>query len=68
MATVGAGFGTVMADGFTAFEIAAAPWGGDVCKAGLLIHLDATTCDIHPSPKGRDVLAAIVIAAVLTSH
>jgi hypothetical protein len=35
-----------------------------VCKAGLLIHLDANTCDIHPSLKGQEVLAATVLAAI----
>jgi lysophospholipase L1-like esterase len=63
MLAVGAQFGTIYADGFTAFQTVAALHGGDVCKAGLLIHLDATTCDIHPSPLGRDVLAATVMVA-----
>ncbi len=57
-------YGVILADGFTAFQLAAVPQGGDVCKAGLLIHLDATTCDIHPSPKGRDILANTVLAAI----
>ncbi len=51
------------ADGFTAFKTASAFVGGDACKAGLLIRLPAgspTPCDIHPSPIGRDLLAAIV--------
>ena len=61
---VGQQFGAIYADGFTAFQVAAAHFGGDVCKAGLLIHLDATTCDIHPSPKGRDLLALIVLASI----
>jgi lysophospholipase L1-like esterase len=61
--SVGAQFGTVYADGFTAFQLAALPFGGDVCKAGLLIQLDPTTCDIHPSPKGRVLLALTVLYA-----
>jgi len=64
MVTVGAQFKTLYADGFTAFQLAATPSGGDVCKAGLLIHLTSTTCDIHPSPTGRDVLAATVLATL----
>lgn len=67
-AGVGAGFGAIYADGFTAFQLAAIPFGGNVCNAGLLIHLDATTCDIHPSPKGRDLLAATVLAAIGDKH
>jgi hypothetical protein len=68
MVAVGSHFGTIFADGFTAFQTVATPYGGDVCKAGLLIHLDATTCDIHPSPLGRDVLAATVIFAMNAKH
>lgn len=65
---VGAAFGAAYADGFTAFQLAATPWGGDVCKAGLLIHLTPTTCDIHPTPWGRDVLAATVMLAAAGKH
>jgi lysophospholipase L1-like esterase len=61
---IGPQFGALYADGFTAFQLAAAPFGGDVCKAGLLIRLDANTCDIHPSPKGRDILAATVLFTI----
>uniref|UniRef100_Q01S84 SGNH hydrolase-type esterase domain-containing protein n=1 Tax=Solibacter usitatus (strain Ellin6076) TaxID=234267 RepID=Q01S84_SOLUE len=61
-------FGPVhFADGFNAFQTASALFGGDACKAGLLIRLPAgspTPCDIHPSPIGRDILAAIVEVAL----
>ena len=63
MLAVGPQFQTHYADGLTAFQLAALPYGGDVCKAGLLVRLDPTTCDIHPSPKGRDILAATVLVA-----
>jgi lysophospholipase L1-like esterase len=59
--SVGKQFHASYADAFTAFQIAALPYGGDVCKAGLLIPLPNNTCDIHPSPKGRDILAAVVL-------
>jgi lysophospholipase L1-like esterase len=52
------------ASGFTAFATASAPFGGDTCAAGLLIRLTATTCDIHPSPKGRDLLAKTIRAVL----
>ncbi|HWB85465.1 MAG TPA: GDSL-type esterase/lipase family protein [Bryobacteraceae bacterium] len=65
---VGARFHMIYADGFGAFERAAAPYGGDVCRAGLLIRLDANTCDIHPSPKGRDLLASTVLTALSHGH
>ena len=58
----------IFADGFTAFYLASAllnhgPSNHDACKAGLLIRLPfppETPCDIHPSPLGRDLLAATV--------
>jgi len=61
-AQVGAGFGVKIADAFTAFQIASAP-SGDPCAAGLLIHLSQTSCDVHPSPLGRDLLAGTVMFA-----
>jgi lysophospholipase L1-like esterase len=58
-ATVAAG-GQV-ASGFDAFKpVAVAAGGGDSCAAGLLIRTSPTTCDIHPSPQGRDLLAAAI--------
>ncbi len=53
-------------DGFVAFQKATAAFGGDSCKAGLLIQVkeEPLTCDIHPSPKGRDLLAAAIRAVV----
>jgi hypothetical protein len=69
MLTAGAPFGITVADGFGAFQAAAAPFGGDSCKAGLLIVLSTSplTCDVHPTPKGRDLLAGAVVAAVADS-
>jgi lysophospholipase L1-like esterase len=60
---VGTNFGAKFADAFTAFQIASALHNGDPCASGLLIHLSATTCDVHPSPLGRDLLAATVLFA-----
>jgi GDSL-like Lipase/Acylhydrolase family len=52
------------ADGFTAFQRASAPFNHDACQAGLLVRLPPSPftppCDIHPSPLGRDLLAATV--------
>jgi lysophospholipase L1-like esterase len=50
-------FGGEVADGFGEFQEAAAPFGGDSCAAGLLIHLTSTTCDVHPSTAGAALLA-----------
>ena len=63
MTQVGTNFGAKFADAFTAFQIASALHSGDPCASGLLIRLTPTTCDVHPSPIGRDVLAATVILA-----
>ncbi len=68
--TVGAQFGARIADGFAAFNLAAATINGgtnvDPCQADLLIRLSANplACDIHPSPLGRDILAATILAAI----
>jgi len=57
-------YGVTIADGFTAFAQASAATGGNTCAAGLLIHLPDGTCDVHPSPAGRDLLAKIVVNVV----
>jgi len=65
------GFNPVLfADGFTAFQIASAPYNGDPCQAGLLIQLPPPNppCDIHPSPRGRDLLAAVEGITQLLGH
>jgi lysophospholipase L1-like esterase len=60
------------ADGFTVFQIASVFFGGDACEAGLLIKLPPSPgtppCDIHPSPLGRDLLAAAVEVALRAKH
>jgi len=63
MTQVGTNFGAKFADGFTAFQIASALHNGDPCAAGLLIRLSATSCDVDPSPSGRDLLAGTVLLA-----
>jgi hypothetical protein len=56
-------FGGKVADGFGAFAAAAAPFGGDTCKAGLLIHVTLDMCDAHPSPAGAALLASVLHGA-----
>jgi lysophospholipase L1-like esterase len=68
MAGVGAPFGAKIADGFAAFQMASGP-DGDPCRAGLLVELTPRpnlSCDIHPSVKGRNLLAAAVVGAIET--
>jgi lysophospholipase L1-like esterase len=64
MVQVGTPFGAKFADGFGAFQLASALFHGDPCQAGLLIRLSPTACDVHPSPAGRDLLAATVLIAL----
>ena len=63
LANVTQAFGGTVADGFGTFAAATAPYGGDTCGAGLLIHLTTTTCDVHTSPAGAALLASAFRAA-----
>lgn len=63
LAAVTHAFGGKVADGFGAFAAATATTSGDSCAAGLLIHLSATTCDVHPSPAGAALLASALHTA-----
>jgi hypothetical protein len=58
----------IIADGFDAFADASTASGGDTCAAGLRIVLSTSplTCDIHPSPAGRDLLARAIVKALRT--
>jgi lysophospholipase L1-like esterase len=64
---VTAQFGFTIADGFEAFKEASERANGDPCAAGLLIELPNGTCDVHPSKRGRDILAEAVLR-VLKHH
>jgi hypothetical protein len=61
-------WGGIIADGFGAFAVASTAYGGDTCAAGLRIVVSSTplTCDIHPSPAGRDLLAQAIVNALRT--
>jgi hypothetical protein len=58
----------IVADGFGAFAVASTANGGDTCAAGLRIVVSSSplTCDIHPSPAGRDLLAQAIVNALRT--
>ncbi len=62
----------IFADGFTAFQLASAPYDHDACKAGLLIRLPPSPltppCDIHPSRLGQDLLAITIEFAKWSNH
>ncbi|HET8853295.1 MAG TPA: hypothetical protein VFN02_12275, partial [Ktedonobacteraceae bacterium] len=61
-------WGGIVADGFGAFAAASTAYGGDTCAAGLRIVVLSSplTCDIHPSPAGRDLLAQAIVNALRT--
>lgn len=61
-------WGGIVADGFDAFAAASTAYGGDTCAAGLRIVVLSSplTCDIHPSPAGRDLLAQAIVNALRT--
>jgi lysophospholipase L1-like esterase len=59
---IASAFGAKIADGFMAFFVATIPFGGDSCKAGLLVKLPNGTCDTHPSLLGQKLLAEAVLA------
>jgi lysophospholipase L1-like esterase len=55
VSNVARSFGATIADGYGAFQTAAA--GQSPCAAGLLVPNPAGGCDVHPSPAGDEVLA-----------
>jgi lysophospholipase L1-like esterase len=57
-------FGGIIANGYQAFKVASAKFGGNPCTAGLLVPLPGGTCNIHPSPEGHLVLAAAIAHAL----
>jgi lysophospholipase L1-like esterase len=61
-------YNVAVADGFGAFAAAAAPFGGNVCAAGLLAPLASGGCGthIHPSAAGQALLAQAVEQVVRT--
>jgi lysophospholipase L1-like esterase len=60
-------FGGIVASGFDAFQGPALSHGASSCAAGLLILLPTGDCNVHPSPQGRDLLAAAVVKAIAQS-
>jgi hypothetical protein len=61
-------WGGIVANGFDAFAAASTAFSGDTCAAGLRIVVLSSplTCDIHPSPAGRDLLAQAIVNALRT--
>jgi lysophospholipase L1-like esterase len=61
LASITTAFGGRIADSFTAFQTAAAPYQGNTCATGLEVKLSATTCDRHPSAAGQALIAKLVL-------
>ncbi|MBL8215802.1 MAG: SGNH/GDSL hydrolase family protein [Bryobacterales bacterium] len=62
MRVVATPFGATFADGYGAFQQAAAPFNGDPCAAGLLGRNPDNTCGQHPSLRGQQVLANAILS------
>lgn len=65
-------FGVLIASGLEAWRPDAMVAGGSSCAAGLLIPLPPPPfgpggCDVHPTPKGRDLLAAAIVNTIAAS-
>jgi hypothetical protein len=63
-------WGGIVADGFEEFAAASVLYNGDTCAAGLRIVVSASplTCDVHPSPRGRALLARAILEALHKSE
>lgn len=57
-------FGGKVADVFTVFASAAAPFGGNTCATGLLVETSPGVCDAHPSPAGAALIAETVLKQI----
>jgi lysophospholipase L1-like esterase len=60
-------YGVLIASGLEAWKADAVAAGGSSCAAGLLIPRPKGGCDVHPTPKGRDLLAAAIVGTIAGS-
>jgi lysophospholipase L1-like esterase len=70
MIAAAAAHGALIASGVEAWRATAMAAGGSSCAAGLLIATPAdptSPCDVHPTPKGRDLLAGAVLQTIAAS-
>lgn len=67
MITAAGRHGVLVASGFDAWKATATAAGGSSCAAGLLIPLPGGGCDIHPTPKGRALLAQAIVGTIAAS-
>lgn len=64
MITAASRHNVLVASGFDAWKATATAAGGSSCAAGLLIPLPTGGCDVHPTPKGRDLLAKAIVDTI----
>jgi lysophospholipase L1-like esterase len=69
MEAAAAAHGVLIASGLDAWAPTAIAAGGSSCTARLLIYYPTISgpCDVHPTPLGRDLLAAKVISTIAAS-
>jgi len=70
MIAVAGAYGALIASGVEAWRATATSAGGSSCAAGLLLPAFppvSGTCDVHPTPLGRDLLAAKVVSTIADS-
>jgi lysophospholipase L1-like esterase len=57
-------YGARVADTFSAFRAASAGHDDDTCTAGLTFALPGGGCDLHPTARGQQLMAAVVERAI----
>jgi lysophospholipase L1-like esterase len=67
MSTAASKHGVLIASGFDAWKATALAAGGSSCAAGLLIPVPTGRCDVHPTPRGRDLLAQAIVNTIAAS-
>lgn len=57
-------YGAQKAPVYDVFRVAAAPFGGNSCAAGLLITTATGVCNVHPTAAGHQLIASIIAGMV----
>ena len=57
-------YGAQKAPVYDVFRVAAAPFGGNSCAAGLLITTATGLCNVHPTAAGHQLIASIIAGMV----
>jgi hypothetical protein len=57
-------YGVQKAPIYDVFRVAAMPFGGNSCAAGLLITTATGACNVHPTPAGHQLIASTLAGMV----